>query len=114
VGKYSEGVFWIRFMGYGAGAANQVHQDALLIYNKRGVKRRDALEHLSILSDFAKYSSPERDQNNSAMLPMLNRHNYAPYEGSTYRDNNLISLMELKGCRGIKCKREKPSKWEIN
>ena len=108
VKKYSNGVFPIRFTGYMNGGYGAIHQQALLIYNKKGVRRKTALSRLSTINlDPTHRSQLHRtiigDKNDPTLLPILNFPNYAPYEDGGYRNEHFVSVNELEACIGINC-----------
>ena len=109
VKKYSNGVFPIRFTGYMNGGYGAIHQQALLIYNKKGVRRRTALRRLSTINpDPTSRSQVHKtiidDKNDPTLFPILNFPNYAPYEGNGgFYNDNFVSVNELEACIGINC-----------
>ena len=114
VHKYSEGVFSIRVSGYLFGHDSNSHQEAFLIYHKKGIARKEAIEKLSTMEAISKtWTGLFRDMKDPNMTPILNPHNYAPFYGSTYTNPNLIAITDLHACIGMDCnvkKRENSSK----
>ena len=113
--KYSNGVFPIRFNAYMNAGFWKLHQQAFLVYNKKGVPRNSALLRLN---DIELKSKPQvwttllSDKNNKYLWPILNFPNYAPYKGDplNYSDPNLISINKLKACIGMSCGDDVPGK----
>ena len=106
VRKHSNGVFSIRFHGYMNAGHHKIHQKALLIYNKKGVKRKTALRRLSTInSDTVPevHKGIHDDLKDSTLHPILNFPNYAPYEGGNFTDKRFVSLNELEACIGMNC-----------
>ena len=103
--RNSNGVFPIRFMGYMNANANKAHQVAMLIYNKKDVKRSIALKSLSTIRIEQESRSGTQDRDDPTLAPILNFPNYAPYEGDPlkYNHTNLVSLNELRACIGMNC-----------
>ena len=106
--KYSNGVFSMRFHGYMNGGFGAIHQQALLIYNKKGVKRRTALRHLSTINtdtvpETHRGIHQDASKYDSRIHPILNFPNYAPYDGGKFKDKKFVALNELKACIGINC-----------
>ena len=112
----SEGVFRIRVTGYMVCNVYKVHQEALLIYNKRvgdkdelEIDRRASASQLTTLSPKSvEHKSFHADRVNSKLMPMLNALNYAPLWGTRnarhYHEKNFISLNELESCATKDCK----------
>ena len=106
VRKYSNGVFSIRFHGYMNAGFSKLHQQALLIYNKKGVKRSTALRRLSTINTDTVPETHKTildDMKDSSLHPILNFPNYAPYEGGKFRDKRYVALNELEACIGMNC-----------
>ena len=106
VKKHSNGVFAIRFHGYMNAGYTRLHQKALLIYNKKGVKRKTALRRLSVLNIDTipeLHSGIINDMKDPSLHPILNFPNYAPYEGGNFTDKRFVSLNELEACIGMNC-----------
>ena len=86
----SEGVFRIRVTGYMVCNVYKVHQEALLIYNKRvgdkdelEIDRRASASQLTTLSPKSvEHKSFQVDRVDSKLMPMLNALNYAPLWGT--------------------------------
>ena len=111
--EYSNGVFPIRFNGYMNAKDTALHQQAFLVYNKKGVQRSLALRRLNeieLKSEPQLWTNLVNDKNNKYLWPILNFPNYAPYEGDPlkYSDPNLISLNQLKACIGMSCEDDTP------
>ena len=102
--RFSEGVFPIRVSAYMLGYMYKKHQEAFLVYNKKGIARKEALKKLANMEAVSKtYTGFIQDINNPNMVPMLNPHNYAPLPGGSYKNPNLVSISELHACIGMKC-----------
>lgn len=103
--KYSKGVFRMRFTTYMQGSSTNQHQEALLIYNKKGVPRSLVLSRLAgIEAESKKYKRPYDDKNDPTMWPILNFPNYAPFKGGKYKNKNFVAINELKACIGMNCR----------
>ena len=108
----SEGVFRIRVTGYMVCNPFKVHQEALLIYNKRtgdkdefAIDRKESVSKLTYLpAKSVEHKSFHVDRKNSKLMPMLNALNYAPYDAGHYQEKNFVSLNELKSCATKGCK----------
>ena len=89
----------------------KVHQEALLIYNKQtenknelSVDRSVSVAKLtSIEPKSLEYRSFLNDRKDQKLMPMLNPLNYAPYDGGSYREKDLVSLNELRSCFTKNC-----------
>ena len=102
----------MRFTGYMICSFFKVHQEALLIYNKRSgnmdklaVDRSVSATKLSsIEAKSLEHKSFNQDRKNKALMPMLNAPNYAPYEGvNKYKEKDFVSLNELRSCLTKNC-----------
>ena len=112
--EVSHGVFPIRFNGYMNGAQTKIHQQAYLVYNKKGVPRQLALRRLNEINlkpEPQIHASIPADINNDQLWPMLNFINYGPYEGGNYSNPNFISINKLKACIGMNCEDKKHGKY---
>ena len=107
-------MFSIRVSGYLIGSESNSHQEAFLIYHKKGVARKEAVEKLSTMEAISKtWTGLIHDMKDPNMTPILNPHNYAPFVGGTYTNPNLIAITDLHACIGMDCnikKRENSSK----
>ena len=111
----SEGIFRIRFSGYMVCASFKTHQEALLIYNKKGEEPNKLKVHRSvsaaklssILPKSLEYKTFKQDQRDPKMLPVMNAPNYAPYSGGSFREANFVALNELNSCVTKRCNHNK-------
>ena len=112
VSYLSEGIFRIRFTGYMICSFFKVHQEALLIYNKRQTGNSEELavdrsisaaKLTSIKPKSLKYQSFLDDKKNRELMPMLNPVNYAPFKGNNYSEPGFISFNELESCLNKEC-----------
>ena len=84
----------------------KVHQEALLIYNKRiehknelAVDRSVSVTKLTSLEPKSvEYRSFLKDKKDKKLMPMLNPLNYAPYNGGSYREADFVCLNQMKSC----------------
>ena len=110
----SEGIFRMRFTGYMVCSVYKVHQEALLIYNKRKetknqivVPRSESASKLAVLKALStEHKTFLEDKRNKKMLPMINPPNYAPHSGSSYKVDGFVPLSDLSSCFGPGCKDE--------
>ena len=92
-------------------ASFKTHQEALLIYNKRGDKSKklkvdrsvSAAKLSSILPKSLEYKTFKQDRRDPEMLPVMNAPNYAPYSGGSFREANFVALNELNSCFTKRC-----------
>ena len=112
----SEGVFRIRVTGYMLCTPFKVHQEALLIYNKRDGDKDELAVDRKVSASKLTYLHPKSiehksfyvDRVNPKLMPMLNALNYAPLWGTHnarhYHEKNFVSLNELESCATKDCK----------
>ena len=90
----------------------KVHQEALLIYNKRlhGSDKELAVDRsvsagklTSIAPKSLKYQSFLDDKKNRELMPMLNPLNYAPHVGMNFTETGFVSFNELESCLNKEC-----------
>ena len=90
----------------------KVHQEALLIYNKRQPGKAEELavdrsvsaaKLTSIKPKSLKYQSYLEDKKNRELMPMLNPLNYAPHNGTNYTETGFVSFNELASCLNRDC-----------
>jgi hypothetical protein len=95
------------------GRGSYSHQEAFLIYHKKGVARKEAIEKLSPMETISKtWTGLINDMKDPNMTPILNPHNYAPFSEGTYSNPDLIAITDLHACIGMDCnikKRENSS-----
>ena len=90
------------------GRFSNAHQEALLIYHKKGIDRKEAIVKLSTMEVISKVrTSLLSDMKDPSMTPILNPHNYAPYLGGSYTNPNLIAITDLQACIGMDCNVQK-------
>ena len=90
------------------GRFSNSHQEAFLIYHKKGIERKEAIVKLSTMEVISKVrTSLLSDMKDPSMTPILNPHNYAPYPGGSYTNPNFIALTDLQACIGMDCNVQK-------